>query len=258
MALKNRGNFLRWYDEETENVWDRFTFDPDCHSGSPVMLPGEEYTFYCNTPDRVELPIGTDYLKNRAGSTVATGVMTVSSVNLDGPSGGSHSFGSIVIPEGTPTGLYYLQVGDWTTNLIEVVSSTERTLLLSFGNNSSIANIFYEYQSDDFRQLFRIRGYVKDVQPHFKGSEREETTTGLIRAYKKSLRSYKTVIFENLNDEAHQAASLLFIHDKVEINGLSVQPRTEGMYKVLTNESEPYSDGEFQVWDDAFGVLNAC
>lgn len=262
MALRNRGNFLRWYDSAGESTWNRYTMEDDCHTGTPVMIPEENYKFYANTPDRVALPnnsaTGDNYLKSKAGATIATNPMTILEYSLDGPAGGAHSYGTITIPTGTANGLYYLQVGTWVSNVFEVCNSTDRTLLISFGNKSTIANVYYEYQLDDFRQRFRVRGYIKDRQPFIKGSEREEITTGLTRNYKQHLKGFRTIVFENFNDDAHEAAAIMFVHSKLEINGLTVQPKLDGAYKPITNELEPYSDGEFQVWDDAFGVLNVC
>lgn len=262
MALRNRGNFLRWYDtvSEAASIWPRYTYDTDCHTGTPVMIPGEYYQFYVNTPDRVPLPnnsaTGDNYLKNaRTNATVDTNPLTILEYALDGPGGGSHSYGTIECPS-VPDGLYYFQVGTWKSNIVEVCQYPDRSMTVSFGNKANIANIYYEYQLSDYRQRFRIRGYIKDRQPFIKGSEREEVTTGLTRNYKQHLRGFRTVVFEGFNDDAHEAAAVMFVHDKLEINGLSVQPRLEGAYKVLTNEFEPYSDGEFQVWDDGFGVLN--
>lgn len=258
MALRNRGNFLRWYDAANESTFNRYLQESDCHSGTPLMIPGEFYNFYANTPDRVALPSGDNYLKKYpTNETVATNKIMVINYALDGAAGGTHSYGTVECPS-VPNGLYYFQVGTWKTNLIEVCAVPDRSLLISFGSPSTIANVFYEYQLPDFRQRFRIRGYIKDRQPFIKGSEWEEVTTGLTKSYKKNLRGFRTVIFEGLNDDAHEAAALLFVHDWIEINGVSVQPRIEGAYKVITNENEPYSDGEFQVWDNGLGVLNIC
>jgi len=257
MALRNRGNFLRWSDTASETLWNRYTDEQDCLVGTPIMIPGETYTFYVNTRDRVTLPSGTNYLKTQAGSSVATNPISVTNIALNSPIGGNHSYGTITCPA-VADGLYYFQVGTWISNIIEVCSSPERTLLITFSNKSALANVFYEYAPNGFQQKFRIRGYVKERQPFFKGSEREESVTGLTRNYNQHLRGFRIVIFENLNDEAHEAAAVMFAHSNLEINGHSVQPKIDGAYKPLLNEWEPYSDGEFQVWDDEFGILNVC
>jgi hypothetical protein len=262
MALRNRGSFLRWYDTASETSWNRYVEESDCLAGTPLLIPGEFYQFYVNTPDRVPLPnnsaTGDNYLKNAyTHATVATNPLTILQYTLDGPLGGAHSYGTIEGPS-VADGLYYFQVGDWKSNIVEVCSNSERSILVSFGNKSTIANVYYEYQLDDYRQRFRLRGYVRERQPYIKGSERDESTTGLTRNFKQHLKGFRTIIFENLNDEAHEAAAVMFVHSKLEINGQTVQPKLDGAYKPLTNELETYSDGEFQVWDDAFGVLNVC
>jgi hypothetical protein len=275
----NETNFLRWNDQNPSTAQPVLPHPYRRDLGgcpyTPIAFPTEQISFYINKPtgfgptDFSGTPLSglrLDLVNASTNVAAATGIGTLQQVFLNSPTNTIyHLYASFVVPS-VPVGLYYLRVFRTSAGVPVLISNyilvrsdkanlDRETVLVRFRHDRQFYNVRYQ-NLPGFYQQFRLHLNVLERQVDSDKEVYKEVTTGRVRTSENYLSRYYRIESYYFDDDAHEAAAVMFEHDYLEINGRQYVVKTT--YKENPNQLSVYTKGEAEIWDQAFASVNRC
>lgn len=214
-----------------------------CQILTPIYVPGEKYTFYINLTKPTTDP-NFDNFKLCVYNTAGTRVLTdIGLLQKDVVVGILYNIFSVFTMPALTDGEYCFGIWDSVNNVIKCTSNkillvntdyTLNTSVVVFRHSRNLYNIDYE-NLVDFYQMFRLPLIKIDYQYNVERTQYRNVTNG---RQLRNLISYldKEVKIESyfFDEDAHDAAALLYQHDQIFIDGIQYEPKDA--YQVITDE----------------------
>jgi hypothetical protein len=226
MRRTTRGNILTWYNPSATNTdlnEGGFT-DPSRQFSALFALSGEQFSFCINTyiPNAAALVVSLW----QDDTLVSANVGTLTRFNISGTD--YVNYGSITIPTGLRSDLYYLKVTvatgvTWHSTPIFICDQTfanDHTLLIEYRNRYTIDSIPYPHLPDTtFTQKLRLRAYRSSVEPveerqEFRRSDGTIYTVNVLKAVR------HRIAVLNCDRDFIDGLITLCNHDAIKIRGV--------------------------------------
>lgn len=264
--ILNAYNFLRWEDSTPSTdqpliPWAYWRDRERCFT--PVAYPSESMSFYINRMGDFGLnyasfsDIRLALINASTGGVVNGNIGTLQQHYLDAPTNTIYNIHCTFDFPAAADGYYklriYRQTGTVTlcdSSLIRVSNDKARlditTALFKFRHDRYFYGIKYA-DLPSFYQQFRLPCSITDRQVDNDKEVYRESTTGKPRTLQNYLARWIKLEMYYLDQDGHEAASIMFDHDFIQVNGRRHRPRNA--YKELTNQLSKTTKGEIELWE---------
>lgn len=271
----NKYSFLRWMDaapssEQPEIPWS-YNRDRD-RLFCPIAYPSEAMAFYIASPNDAGLNFSNFADLRVAVVNATTGTVANSNAGmleqhfLDSPTNTQYNIYCTMVVPALANGIYKLRIYRNTggavlleSNYIEVRNDKSTLDIQSahfrFRHDRYLFGVEYA-DIPDFYQQYRLPMALVDRQPEGDREVYREVSTGKQRTLQNYLSRWVKIELINLDADAHEAASVMFDHSSLTINGRAYTAKAA--YKELTNPLHKVYKGEMELWDDEFSTVNRC
>jgi hypothetical protein len=276
--IVNQMNFLRWNDSNpttTQPVLPRpYRRDSGGCPYMPIAYPTEAMSFYINSASGFTAASfsGSAFsdlrldLVNVATLAVTAGVGTLQQNFLNAPTNTIYNIYSTFVIPSVANGIYVLRITRIASGIPVLTSSfiyvrsdkanlDRETVYVRFRHDRFFYNTRYQDITGFFQQ-FRIHLNVIERQLDSDKEIYKEISTGRHRTSQNYLERYFVLESYYFDDDAHEAAGVMFEHDYVEINGKKYVVKST--YKESPNQLSKYQKGQAEVWDEEFASVNRC
>lgn len=273
--ILNKYNFLRWSDavpstDQPDIPW-AYWRDRD-RQFMPIAYPTEAMAFYINTLGDVGLNYSSFSDLRLAVVNASTGVVANSNAGtlvqhfLDAPTNTIYNiYCTFTIPT-LADGVYKLRIYRNTGGA--VLCESNYIQVRNDKTNLDVQSGYFKFQHDryfygikyadlpSFYQQFRLPASLIERQLESEKEVYKEVTTGKQRTFQNYVSRVLKIELYYLDQEAHEAAGLLFEHSFIQINGKRY--RLKSTYKELTNVLNKTTKGEVELYDEEFSSVNRC
>lgn len=262
---RNRHNFLRWFDAQSEPLTPipHPLIDDDAENPMPIVVQGETYYFYVNTPDFVAIG-GSNPVDVKLYTLAGVFVVNVGTANVLIIQNGAkfHNYGSFTGPA-IADGCYQLRIGAYYSNTIRLVSDADyiagNTVLVKFRNNlkSHLFRVYYGLLPA-FYQQFRIPILDNAEDRVFDGEVYRAETTGKERAYSINSKKIRTLTFAPADFGANEAIEVLKQHSLIYVNGIEHVPNLSNIGRLEYDPRLSLNVNQIGLVDNSEAELNYC
>lgn len=262
---RNKHNFLRWFDNQAEPLAaiPHPLQEDDADNPMPLVVPGETYYFYINTPDFVAIG-GTNPVDVKLYTLAGVFVTNVGTASVLTIQNGAkfHNYGSFTGPS-VAEGCYVLKIGSYTSNVVRLVTDADyiagNTVLIKFRNNlkTHLFGVYYGFLPN-FYQQFRLPILDNAEDRLFEGESYRAETTGKERLYLINSKKTRVLTFAPADFGANEAIEVLKQHSIIYVNGVEHLPNIGSIGKLEYDPTLALQINRIGLIDNSEPELNYC
>lgn len=249
-----QGNFI-------QNAYLNYSDKNFCRYFKPVLVPGENHSFYINE-EPIDDPSFSDFRLALfyQGQNIADDIGTLQQVFVDGPN--YQIICEFTCPIVDDKDYYQLIIYNSDTNQVIYGSSYyelrnslafQDSAYVIYRNSRDTYNFNYTLAPEFFNKV-RLRVNRIDLQNEGNIEPYRSVSSGRLRNVRTNLDRYITLQLYQGDQKAHEAMYIMGIHDYININGRNYINKSN--YTIDTNVISSMANGQLELYDQEFSSIN--